>query len=133
MSIGNCCKTGNILHGSHREDQELVILARVRGLDGEDITQVTISSVSVRVFDLGVNRQIGTTLSPTVLSTVYDTLQKNNQWTVDSIGYNFRYVVPASYFPGGDIEERIEVMFTPTVGSPFFLIVEVSVDNVLTS
>jgi hypothetical protein len=123
----------DILHCSHWEDADLVIMARIRGADAVNIVQATISSISLKVFDLSDGEQVGSTAALTVSSVVFDTLQTDARWTRDGTGYNFRTTVGGAYFPVGDRDYRVEVVFTPATGGAFPFVVEVSVQNLMGS
>jgi hypothetical protein len=122
-----------VFQESHWEDADLVLMARIRGLDAQEIIQSTISSISLKVFDLSSGEQVGATAALTVASVVFDILQTDDRWTKDGTGYNFRTTVSGAYFSPGDRDYRIEVVFTPATGSPFPLVCEVSVQNLMGS
>lgn len=109
------------------EDQDLVVMARVKGVDRQLIIQSTLSSISVTVTDLSNGEQVSTALAPSVASTVFDTLQTDARWTKDRTGYNFRYTIPGTYFPSGGRDYWVEVEFTPASGSVFTAAWQVSV------
>lgn len=113
---------------THWEGADLVVMARIKGLDALYINQVSISTVAVKVFDMKDpdRAQIGATYSPSVASTVFDTLQTDARWTKDRTGYNFRVTVAGAYFPAGDRPYRVEIVFTPVSGAPFPLVVSVN-------
>lgn len=100
------------------EDTPLTIMARVVGADQDALVKADIASIAVKVFDAA-NTQISTTLAPVVGDAIFDTLQTDYGWDEDSTGYNFRYEVPASYFPTGGVRERVEVVVTATSGGVF--------------
>lgn len=122
----------DILTVDHWEDTPLVIMARVRDATATNITQAGIDSIAIYVFD-GSGTQVSTTIAPTVASTVFDTLQTDARWTKDSTGYNFRYTIAAAYFPTGDVNYRVEVIFTPATGEPFPLVVVAKAKRLLSS
>lgn len=117
---------------THWEDADLVLLSRVRSIDGAYITQSSISSIALKVYDLSDASLVGSS-ALTVSNVVFDTLQKDDRWTVDSLGYNFRATVPAAFFPTGGRDYRVEVIFTPTAGGTFPIVAEVSVQNLMSS
>jgi hypothetical protein len=112
------------------EDQDLAVMARVKGIDDQDIVQSTISGITMRVYDAQDDfTQVGATATLTVAQVVFDTLQTSNGWTKDSNGYNFRYVISGAYFPTGNRDYWVEFEFTPATGSAFPLAFDVSVVN----
>lgn len=122
-----------VYQDSHWEDADLVLMARIKGADAQNILQATISSISLKVFDLADGEQVGATLALTVSSVIFDALQTDSRWTEDATGYNFRYTLDGDYFPVGDRDYRIEVVFTPTTGSPFPLVYEISAQALMGS
>lgn len=120
--------------GTAYEDGGATCMARVVGNNGANITQATINAATFKVFDLSElpGKQTGTgTL--TVADVVFDTLQTDARWTVDSTGYNFRHTVPASAFPLGGRKYRVEYLFDPTSGEDFFVAFDITVTEVYTS
>lgn len=124
-----------IIKGSVWEDGGATILARVTGNAGAAITQASLTSITCKVFDLdGTTPDTAiTTPTITVSTAVYDTLQTDARWTVDSTGYNFIDALAATNFPTGDHLYRVEYKFTPTSGAVFFVVAELYAKNVRTS
>ncbi len=122
-----------ILTDSHWEGADLVLMARMRVLAGGYATQATVSSISLKVFDLSSGAQVGDTLALLVSAAVFDVLQTDVRWTADDTGYNFRVTIDGDYFPTGDRDYRVEVLFTPTSGKPYPLVTEISVQNLMGS
>ena len=123
-----------ILETTIFEDSALYLMARVKGNDGEDITQATIASISLRVLDMSNENTSVHSSSPVVADTVHDTLQTtalDPRWTKDVRGYNFGVTVPASAFPTGDHTYRVEVHFTPVSGDRFSILANVKVLDLL--
>lgn len=97
------------------EEMDLVVLAQVVGLDSVLVTQATISSIEMKVFNNSTGAQIGVTTTLTVSDVIFDTPQFDYGWTGNT-GYNFRYTIPGSFFPDGGIDQRIEIIATATGG-----------------
>lgn len=109
------------------QNSDLFAMGRLRGNDGQYITQATLTSITVYVYDTSDGDAQTYTGTLSVASTVSDTLVTNDpRWTEDALGYNFGGVVPASAFPAGAHEYRVEVFFNPTSGGRFPLVLEVS-------
>lgn len=117
------------------EDGGATFLARVNGNTGVAITQALLSSITVKVFDLDSTTPDTSIYSATVSisSCVFDTLQTDAIWTEDTDGYNFKHAMPASAFPTGGHNYRIEYLFTPTSGEVFWVLFEVLAIGVITS
>lgn len=115
------------------EDSSLVVMARVLGGLGANITQAYLSSVTCRVYTSS-----GTLVaSPavTIASSVYDALQETEddpRWTLDTTGYNFSFTVPASAFPSPGMY-RVEFKFTPASGDAFYVVCRINVLNLFQS
>lgn len=125
-------RTGIFL-GDHWEDADLILMARIKGSDAQNIVQGTLSNVSLKVFDLTLGEQVGATTALVIADVVFDDLQIDEKWTADGTGYNFATTIDGDYFPDGDHDYRIEVLFTPTSGKPFPFVTEVSVRNLMSS
>lgn len=101
-----------------REDSPVTLLAHVQGADGLDITQDGVQSLSYQVWQYDTREEcendieqtaIGTEVSLTVASTIYDELQTGGGWEADDEGYNLRFVLPADKLPVGGKWYRVEV------------------------
>jgi hypothetical protein len=109
-------------------------MARIAGADGAAITQASLTSITYGVFNKADDSAIvaaGTAL--TIADVVFDTLQTDDRWTVDSTGYNFRHDATAATFVTGDVVHRFEYKFTPTSGEAWHVVFEVSTINLLGS
>jgi hypothetical protein len=117
------------------EDGGATFLARVVGVDGSNMTQSAVSTITCAVFDLGSATPETAVSTPTVTkaSTVFDTLQTDGRWTKDTTGYNFRHTIGATVFSGGGKRYGIEYKFTPTSGEVYWVCYEVVTSNVRTS
>lgn len=104
----------------HWEETDYVLMARIVGASGANVTQAVVSSIAIRVFDHLTEEQVGDTLTPSVAATIYDTLQTEDPlWTEDSTGYNFKATIPATYFATGGQRLQIETIITPATGNTF--------------
>ena len=121
----------------------VAIMARIRSASGSLLTQATTSTISYSVYDIqpekdgsGSNTQILGSTTQTIANVIYDSLQQDgNMWTKDSAanpgpdgswGFNYRFVVPATYLTvanSGDWH-RVHVVITPSAGEKFRLIFE---------
>mgnify|MGYP000105578392 CR=1 FL=1 len=106
------------------EDTGHSLMARIIGDDAANIQQSDISSIAYSVFDLSDTATVVTSGSLTVSNVIFDTLQTDARWDADSTGYNFRWDIPASLFPTGGKDYRIEIAFTPTGGEVFHVVAE---------
>lgn len=115
------------------EDGDVSCLARVQ-LNGSNVTQSVLSSITCKVFDLNSSTRTTAVSTPTVTiaSSVFDTLQTDGRWTVDATGYNFRHTIAASVISSAH-RYKIEYLFTGTGGEKFFVVFEASAQEVYTS
>jgi len=101
----------------------LMLLARVLGWDTNPIVQSDISEIEYSVFLLD-DQNSDTRTAVTAHSAVslqknlvlFDTLQTDARWTLDSTGYNFRHLLNVHSNPAFAIAGRrylVEVKFTP--------------------
>lgn len=97
-------------------------MARVTGGNGANIVQADVSSIAFSVYDLADTDAATATGALSVASVVFDSLQTDARWTVDSIGYNFAWDMAYTIFEDGGTTYRVEVTFTPASGDPFHLV-----------
>ncbi len=116
----------NIITDAVYEDSGFSLMARIYGQAATAITQATISSIALRVYDVSSSTVVATA-TPVVASTVFDTLQTDAYWTKDSTGYNFRYSTLAAHVPAGCGRMLFEFTFTPASGAAFPVVFEVPV------
>lgn len=97
------------------------VMERIEGKVGSvttDLTQASLTSITTETFykEDGLAVAAGTlTLDKTVV--IFDIL-KTIDWTVDAIGYNFRWDIPATVVTQPGLY-FVTVIFTPVVGTPF--------------
>lgn len=114
------------------EDSGLVLMDRVVGANGAAITQSSISTIVLAIYEYASqadarNAANGTVVagqggSLTVSNVVYNTLQTAAPWTADSTGYNFRYDTDDGDMPNGGKWYRFEFKLTPATGTPFHVV-----------
>jgi len=120
-----------------QEDSDIQVMARIVGYAGTYITQALTSSIVYSTFDLSSatpTTAIVDSTSLTVSAVVFDALQRDERWTVDDIGYNFRVHTLAATIPAtGDHMYRIEFKFTDSSSDVFFGVVQVYAEPISTS
>lgn len=121
--------------GSVWEDSGAYLMARIlAGDDGLAAQQADISSISYVVYDQDdLTVATTTTTSLTVSTVVFDTLQTDARWTVDTTGYNFGWAAPAALFPTGGKVYRTELKFTPASGEAYHLVYKVRARSIARS
>lgn len=114
------------------EDSGAFLMSRVLGNGGAPITQALVSAITYLVYDVTAGAEV-TSGSLTISATVFDTLQLDDRWTEDEVGYNFGVAVSASWFSAPDHTYRVEYRFTPASGQPFFVVFELISSAIYTS
>lgn len=117
--------------GSIWENADATFLARVKISSSgalANVTQAAVSTITYGVNHLDTGTQTGSG-SLTVSGVVYDTLQTGTIWTADATGYNFLASIAASSFPYPGAY-RVEFKWTLTGGTVFWLVYQVTVENV---
>lgn len=109
------------------EESAPVVMARIRGHLGTNVTIASISAITLKVFVKSTGIQVGSTQNLTVATTVFDTLQTtalDPRWTLDATGYNFRDQPSSTLFPDGDVTYRAQYTLTPLTGAAFVFVVD---------
>ena len=108
------------------EDSGASLMARITGNDATNIQQADVTTIAYTVSSLATDADTGVvtgtetaTGTLTVSSVVFDTLQTDARWTLDSTGYNFRWDVPASIFATGDTVRGDTLQFLEGLGRLF--------------
>jgi hypothetical protein len=113
------------------EDSGCQLLARIVGVDAAAIVQADVSSISYSVYERdeedapGSGSAVRENAALTVSSVVFNALQTDARWTVDSTGYNFRYAAPVTDFPNPSKVYDVEIKFTPASGDVYHVVFEV--------
>lgn len=102
------------------------LLARVVGADGSAVVQSDISSAQYTVYllddsdpDADTAATGHTSVAVNVSSLIFDSLQNDDFWDVDSVGYNFKHTLDVSAnqaFATAGRNYRIVFQLTPTSG-----------------
>lgn len=117
------------------EGQAVTHMARITGNAAANITQASLSSIQLRIFDDD-NNVIAT--RPLVVGVVvFDTLQQtadDPRWTLNSEGFNFLNQTLMTDLPSGDKVYKFEYRFRPVSGGPqFHFVRDVVSHNILTT
>jgi hypothetical protein len=115
------------------EDTPATVLARVCArvasgalspiqTEGYLIKQTDIASIACKVYEEEGTLIIATTPSKT--DVIYDTLQTIGVFAKLLRGGNFAYDIPATAFPSGSVNVRVEITITLTSGEPVRMIWE---------
>ncbi len=91
------------IHGNALKNGSAPLLARVVGADGLAITQADVASATYSIYLLDDDDADSRTVvaehsdvSLSVGTTIFNSLQTDDLWTVDDVGYNFRHVLDVS-------------------------------------
>ena len=103
-----------------------VLMARVVDTSGTNLNQASISAIEYSVYELTTNDPSGLStvaghngVSLAVASVIFDSLQDDDAWTVDSQGYNFRHDIDVSTneaFPNAGKVYQVRYELTPVMG-----------------
>lgn len=107
------------------------LLARVVGADGTPVTQTDIASAQYTAYMLDENDPDVATpiaghadVAVDVASLIYDSLQNDDLWDVDQVGYNFKHVLDVSanhvFTTAGRIY-RVVFELVPASGQPILV------------
>ena len=115
----------------------LTFMARIVGEDADEIVQADLTAIAYTVYLQ--DRHQSDRRQPVdgheaveieVAEAVFDTLQLDDLWTEDGVGYNFRHTIDISTSPAFTIAGRhflVEFTFTPVAGQPILAVFRVSV------
>jgi len=114
------------ISGTVFKNGSATLLARVVGADGTPVTQASIASAvySIELLDEN-DPDAGTAVAGHsdvavgVAALIYDTLQTDALWDVDSTGYNLKHVLDVFVNPAFAVagrQYRITFRLTPTAG-----------------
>lgn len=116
------------------EDSGALLMARILGNAGTAITQASISSIALSIFNMTVDiTTASATATPVIATVVFDTYQTGGPWTADDIGYNFLYTATAAQLAVGASLYRYEFLFTPASGQVFHVGYELQTEKLLRS
>lgn len=117
------------------EGQAVTHMARITGNAAANITQASLSSIQLRIFDDDGN--VIATRALVIATVVFDTLQQtanDARWTLDAVGFNFLNQTLMTDLPSGDKVYKFEYRFRPVSGGPHFHFVrDVVSHNILTT
>ena len=130
-----------IIKGAAFEKGASILMARLQGASGSNITQASLIGITYSVFDryTGLVLANFSAVSLSIASVIFDALQApSNVWTIDSTGYNFRHDPPAltladSFSPDGKRGYRYEYKFDPVSGEDFWVVFEIDALAIMTS
>ena len=121
--------------GEIYEDQIVTSMARIMLPSVGPIQQANVSSdISLEVYNItseDPDVAIAATTTTTATASIYNALQTDTRWTVDTVGYNFKH----SYTPDEGLLEggntyRFEYKITTSDDGILFVITEVAVRSV---
>lgn len=90
-------------------------------VDGDEMVQADVDTIEYAIYNDDTREVVLALTSLTVANVVFDTLQTDERWTVDTDGYNFRHDVSHSLLTDPDVTYRIEYKITLDGGSEFYL------------
>lgn len=125
------------IHATAFKNGSLTMLGRVVGEDAQAIVQADIASAKYSVYlldDDDADSRTGvsghTNVALTVADIIFNSLQTDDLWTVDDVGYNFRHVLDVSANQAFAVAGRrylVEFSLTPNDGQIILLHYRVNV------
>jgi hypothetical protein len=116
----------NDIHGAAQKNGSVTLLARVVGDDGQPIVQADLAAAKYSVYLLDDDDPDARTavaghadVAVAVAGLIFDTLQTDDLWTVDDVGYNFRHAIDVSTSEAFAVAGRrylVEFRLTPASG-----------------
>lgn len=106
-----------ITRGEAFEDSAPFLMARVTNAGGTNFTQSLTSSIAYTVYNETDAVIVVTSTALTVSDVIFDTLQTDARWTVDSTGYNFGWALPIASIPDGLKKYLVDIIITPLTGA----------------
>lgn len=92
------------------------IMARITGLSGEVVTQLSFDAVSVLITKLP-SLDVVTPPTLTVAGVFFNTLQTDERWTKDKTGYNFGHLLDGdTYLTDPGSTYQLAYLFEPAGG-----------------
>lgn len=126
-----------IVHAVVFEDGDAYVLARITKKDASHnkvaIVPADVSTVSRKVLLVSDGSTIIGPTPLTVANVVLSALSTGTIWEVDTTGFNFIDLVPATAYPTGEAEVAVEYKFTLTGGEVFWIVARCTPLPVLTS
>lgn len=118
--------TAQETYGTVFKQSSAVLLARIVGADAEAIVQADVTAIRYSILKLrecqpDVSEAIAghDDVALTVSEVVFDTLQTDDLWSADVVGYNFRHELDVSTdeaFPTAGVSYQVRYEVTPVSG-----------------
>jgi hypothetical protein len=112
--------------GTAFKNGSAILMARIVDSAGAYIQQSGLSAVAYSIYELDPCRPDNAvvvaghdSVSLSVSSVVYNSLQTGGLWTIDAVGYNFRHQINVSQdeaFPKAGAHYQVRYELTPTAG-----------------
>lgn len=104
------------------EDSAVTCMARYETEDATNLQQADMTSIAWKLFDSADLSAVVTNGSGTltVADVVFDTLQTDDRWSVDSTGYNFKTSISQTLLNTGGKVYQFWLLFTPSSGAPWY-------------
>lgn len=118
--------TAHETYGTVFKAGSAVLLARIVGSDAEAIVQADVSTIRYSILKLNERAPDSTEAVDghddvllTVSDVLFDTLQTDDLWSADVVGYNFRHeldVATNEAFPTAGVSYQVRYVVTPASG-----------------
>ncbi len=114
------------IHATVFRNATAVFMTRVENSSGQEIVQASVASIRYTVYELEqatpdlLSAVVGhDNVALNLSDVVFDTLQTDEAWTVDAVGYNFRHeldVTQNEAFPKAGAIYQVRYELTPVTG-----------------
>ena len=121
-----------VIQGFVFERASTLLLARVENPDGDLVTRASLASISRQIHKVSVTPPVpvGSEVTETIADVVFDTLQTDDRWTLDSLGYNFAAELSKTDLPENGVY-RVEYELVTVAGSKrYWVIFEITAHEV---
>lgn len=98
---------GNVTNTVGWQGTPFMFLARITGFSGALLDPANVNDIAYEVIDT-VTDEVVESDDLVTATVLFDTLQTDGRWTLDSIGYNFRHLMDGDAFPVGGRRYRVE-------------------------
>lgn len=97
-----------------------VILARVQGIAGTNVTQASLSTLKYHVRNSSDVEVIAST-ALTIASIIFDAVQTDSGWDEDATGFNFKHQLGAASLPEAAEIYTVVYQFVDTAGAIWYM------------
>lgn len=109
----------DILKFKHWPNSPVVLMERIQLIDGTDVQQADITTITRYVHNLTTEEDDDTGVELVIADVLFDDLQTDSKWTEDNDGYNFADTVLASLLVAENTCYQVVYVFDPVNGEDY--------------